>query len=69
MITIDKPQIYKHNKTGNLYFAINENVIDCTNSSNQREMVLYRKINNFTTKDWYIRDKKEFLSKFTSINL
>lgn len=55
---------YKHNKTGDIYDVIHTNIIDTTNISNNRVMILYKKINDSKL---FVRDAIEFYQKFTPI--
>lgn len=48
-----------HKKTGNMYVRLHANVIDCTNSNDGTEMVLYYRDGQF-----FVREKSEFNKKF-----
>lgn len=52
-----------HKKTGNIYFVISE-VIDCTNASNDRPMILYVNTEGML----FCREKNEFFEKFTPVS-
>lgn len=53
---------YKHNKTSNLYFKLFD-AIDATNSRDGNDVVVYAN----TQGQVFVRDKEEFLQKFTKI--
>ena len=54
---------FKHNKTGNIYEVLREDVINCTNANSEQTMVLYQ---NPDIKDKiFVREKVEFYEKFT----
>ena len=56
---------FKHNKTGNIYEVLREDVINCTNINSEQIMVLYQ---NLSIKDKiFVREKNEFYEKFTHI--
>jgi len=52
----------KHDKTGRVYLIIKE-VIDCTNSENDKWMILYMNLDGMM----FVREKSEFWYKFSSI--
>jgi hypothetical protein len=54
---------YIHNKTGNVYEVIAE-AIDATNSRDGQIVIIYRNAKG----EYFVRDKKEFLQKFTIKN-
>ena len=54
----------EHNKTGNIYFIIQDEIIDATNSSNNQAMVLYMNMRG----ELFVREKNEFWIKFSSIS-
>ena len=54
----------KHKKTGNFYWIIAEDVIECTNG---REELLYVVYENFDGK-LFCREKKEFWEKFELVD-
>jgi hypothetical protein len=56
--------VYINNKTGDKYFAIGT-VTDCTNSRNGVVCVLYHRHGDSYTKNWFVREEKEFREKFT----
>lgn len=55
-------EAYKHNKTSNLYFKLFD-AIDATNSRDGNDVVVYSN----TQGQVFVRDKEEFLQKFTKI--
>jgi hypothetical protein len=57
-------KLVRHNKTGNIYFILDENVIDSTNSSNDKIMVHYINLE----KEQFVREKSEFWCNFSEIN-
>jgi len=64
-------QIYRNNKKGTLYEVVDDNMIDCTNSSNNKRMVLYIKYSQpgrlKCSSGYLCREYKEFLEKFTKV--
>lgn len=59
--------IYKHNKTGNLYYVLTE-AINCTNANDGEEMVVYKRLDGDDEKVktmTFVRNKDEFNKKFT----
>jgi hypothetical protein len=57
--------IWKNKKNNELYKVLDGNVMDCTNSANEKRMVLYI---NFTKELQFVREYEEFLEKFTFIS-
>ena len=56
---------FRHNKTGNIYEVIREDIINCTNANSEQIMVLYQ---NPNIKDKiFVREKIEFYEKFTPL--
>lgn len=53
----------KHDKTGKVYLIIRE-IIDCTNSENDKPMILYMNLDGMM----FVREKSEFWYKFSSID-
>ena len=54
--------IYTHNKTGNVYEVLKDNVINATNGNQDgQKMILYKNIKG----EWFIREYNEFHLKFT----
>ena len=51
-----------NNKNKNIYFIINEDIINCTNSQDGQKMVLYSTID---FKMFFVREINEFNNKFT----
>ena len=56
--------VYVHNKTNNIYIMVDEEVIDCTNSSEDKYMVLYHNLSG----QFFVREREEFFEKFTAIS-
>ena len=54
----------KHNKTGRIYFLLNENVKNCTNANDGQIMVFYAS----TDGKKFTRDQDEFWTKFTQVD-
>lgn len=57
--------VYKHNKTGKLYSFLDE-VINATNANDGQVMILY--VTTIAEGPIYVREKEEFLTKFTKVN-
>lgn len=56
---------FRHNKTGNIYEVLREDIINCTNANSEQIMVLYQ---NPNIKDKiFVREKVEFYEKFTPL--
>lgn len=53
--------VYKHTKTGNLYF-VRGTAVDATNARSGNKVVQYQSLHDGAE---YVRDEAEFLSKFT----
>lgn len=49
-----------HNKTGNIYHVLYDSAIDCTNSRDGTEVVVYYRDGKV-----FVREKQEFCRKFT----
>lgn len=58
-------QIWRHKKTENLYKVLGK-VLDCTNATEGRIMVVYTKDD---TEKTFAREENEFLEKFEVIKL
>ncbi len=52
--------IWKNNKTGNLYEVLNEDVHDATNGHEEIPYVLYRGVDG----KMHVRERNEFYEKF-----
>jgi hypothetical protein len=52
---------WKHKKTGNLYYVLMENVIECTNGREEIKYVVYMSAH---TGMKFCREAKEFYQKF-----
>lgn len=48
-----------HKKTGNRYYMLKQNIIECTNGREEKKYVLYYRDGEFFT-----REQKEFWNKF-----
>lgn len=53
---------YKHIKTGNVYYVLQEDIIECTNGREEKKYVLYYKDGKF-----FCRESKEFHQKFEKV--
>lgn len=53
---------FKHLKTGNIYYLVRDDVINCTNANSEQKMVLYRKSGESNL--IFVREKEEFFQKF-----
>ena len=58
-------EIWKNNKNNKLYTVIDLNTMDCTNSENEKRMVLYSSESSTLN---FVREYFEFLEKFTFIS-
>lgn len=56
--------VFLNNKTQQKYVVLSETVMDCTNRNSGCVMVLYKPL-SITNTSWYVRDRQEFLEKFT----
>lgn len=55
-------KLVMHNKTGNIYKILSENVIDTTNArGGDVEVILYQNLQG----QIFVREKQEFWEKFT----
>lgn len=54
---------YTHNKTGNIYHVLTQNVIECTNGREEKKYTLY--VNN--NGQIFCRETEEFDKKFTKL--
>lgn len=55
-------QEFIHLKTGDKYFLVRDDVINCTNSNNHQTMVLYKR--EGYPELIFVREKEEFFKKF-----
>jgi len=53
--------VWVHNKTGNKYYLVNDNIINCTNGFEEQLYVLYKNLSG----QLFCRERNEFLAKFT----
>ncbi len=56
---------FRHIKTGNTYFMIRDDVINCTNANDHQIMVLYERPD--FPELIFVREKEEFYKKFEKI--
>ena len=56
---------FRHNKTGNIYEVIREDIINCTNANSEQIMVLYQNPN--IKEKIFVREKIEFYEKITPL--
>lgn len=61
--TIKEATLFRHNKTGNIYFLLNDDLIECTNGREEKKYCLYA---NQAGKI-FIRERDEFCNKFTKL--
>lgn len=62
-INFDVPRLFKHNKTGKIYFVLNQDVIDCTNGREDKTYTLYKNPEGQA----FCRETSEFNEKFTEM--
>lgn len=55
--------LFKHNKTGNTYILLNDDLIECTNGREEKKYCLYAN----TEGKVFIREHDEFYNKFTKL--
>ena len=56
-------ELARHNKTGNLYRVCTQPVIDCTNSRDGTECIIYERDGKI-----FVREAAEFKDKFSMLN-
>ncbi len=61
--TIKQALLFKHNKTGNTYILLNDDLIECTNGREEKKYCLYSN----TEGKIFVREHDEFYSKFTKL--
>lgn len=61
--TIREATTFKHNKTGNMYIMLNDQLIECTNGREEKKYCLYAN----TEGKIFIRERDEFYNKFTKL--
>ena len=61
--TIRKAVSFKHNKTGNTYILLNDDLIECTNGREEKKYCLYAN----TDDKIFVREREEFFNKFTKL--
>lgn len=54
---------FKHNKTGNTYILLNDDLIECTNGREEKKYCLYSN----TEGKIFVRECNEFYDKFTKL--
>lgn len=54
---------FKHNKTGNTYILLNDNLIECTNGREEKKYCLYANQEGMV----FCRERDEFYQKFTAM--
>lgn len=57
---VHKPIRYIHKKTGNIYFLLNDNLIECTNGREEKKYCLYANLEGTL----FVRECGEFYQKF-----
>lgn len=61
--TIKKAVPFKHNKTGNTYTLLNDDLIECTNGREEKKYCLYANQEGKI----FVRERGEFYNKFTKL--
>lgn len=56
-------ELYKHNKTGNIYCLVLKDVIECTNGREEKKYVVYMNTEHML----FCREADEFYQKFTKL--
>lgn len=57
---IRKPIRFIHKKTGNMYFLLNDDLIECTNGREEKKYCLYANKKGMI----FVRERDEFYQKF-----
>lgn len=57
---VHKPIRCIHKKTGNIYFLLNDNLIECTNGREEKKYCLYANEKGVV----FVRERGEFYQKF-----
>lgn len=57
---VHKPIRYIHKKTGNIYFLLNDDLIECTNGREEKKYCLYANKKGMV----FVRERDEFYQKF-----
>lgn len=52
-----------HNKTGNIYILLNDQIIECTNGREEKKYCLYVNLEGMV----FVRERDEFYNKFTKL--
>ena len=55
-----KPIRFTHKKTGNTYFLLNDDLIECTNGREEKKYCLYVNLEGMA----FVRERDEFYQKF-----
>jgi len=61
--TVREATMFKHNKTGNMYIMLNDQLIECTNGREEKKYCLYAN----TEGKIFVREHDEFYNKFTKL--
>lgn len=59
-LVVCKPIRFTHKKTGNTYFLLNDNLIECTNGREEKKYCLYANLEGMV----FVREHDEFYQKF-----
>lgn len=57
---VRKPIRFTHKKTGNTYFLLNDDLIECTNGREEKKYCLYANLEGMV----FVRERDEFYQKF-----
>lgn len=61
--TIKQTTLFTHNKTGNIYILLNDDLIECTNGREEKKYCLYANQEGKI----FVRERDEFYDKFTQL--
>lgn len=61
--TIKEATLFTHNKTGNIYILLNDQLIECTNGREEKKYCLYANKEGKI----FVREHDEFYNKFTKL--
>lgn len=65
---MNKPSVYRHLKTGNLYVVERQPILNATNAQSGQRMVLYRRHGaEAAGGNWFVREENEFSAKFEAV--
>ena len=59
-LVVRKPIRFTHKKTGNMYFLLNDDLIECTNGREEKKYCLYANKKGMI----FVRERDEFYQKF-----